>query len=311
MGDVSVVIPVYNGGETIARAIDSALAQSFGGECEVIVVNDGSTDTTAQVLAAYGTAVRIIDQPNHGLAAARNAGIAVAGGEYVAFLDADDVWMAHKLAATVDLLERTPQAVLAYSDATPVDAAGHVMGNSHIAPEFARAPSMDDLLAQYWPILPSAVVMRRAVVQACGGFCEDFHRAYEDVDLWLRARELGEFVFVAESLLRYRVTAVAERMAKYEPDYEVFNRRVRLRYGARARNLLRAAGQAYVSTLGYQGLVAMRTGDMAAARRYFIRALRYQPANLKMALRLLKTFLPAPLARALSGRTGRIRTNPA
>ena len=241
MASVSIVIPVYNGQETIARAIDSALAQSFGGECEVIVVNDGCTDSTAQILAAYGNRIQIVEQPNRGLAAARNAGIRVAKGEYIAFLDADDVWLPHKLAATVEPFERMPHAVLAYSDATPIDSAGTAIGDLHIAPEFARAPSMDDLLAQYWPILPSAVVMRRSAVQACDDFCEDFHRAYEDVELWMRAREIGEFIYVAEPLLRYRVTPEADRMLKYEPDYEVFRRRIRLRYGLRARDLLRRA----------------------------------------------------------------------
>src|SRR5579863_2411026 len=94
---VSVIIPVFNGADTIAAAIDSALAQEFGGVLEVIVVNDGSTDATSSVLDAYRGHVTVLDRDNRGPAAARNAGVRASHGEYVAFLDADDIWMSGKL----------------------------------------------------------------------------------------------------------------------------------------------------------------------------------------------------------------------
>ena len=94
---VSVIIPVFNGERTIAAAIDSALAQEFGGEIEVMVVNDGSTDATATVLEAYRGRVTVLDRVNGGPAAARNAGVRASHGEYLAFLDADDIWLPGKL----------------------------------------------------------------------------------------------------------------------------------------------------------------------------------------------------------------------
>jgi glycosyltransferase involved in cell wall biosynthesis len=300
---VSVVIPVFNGAATVARAIDSALAQHFAGEFEVIVVNDGSTDSTAAVLDTYRGQINVVDQNNSGLAAARNAAIGVAKGEYIALLDADDIWMPGKLEAMSAVLDRMPAVVLVYSDAIPVDDADAALAGSFVGAEFAHAPSMEELLSRWWPILPSAAVMRREAVEACGGFCEEFRRAYEDVYFWLLMRERGEFAYVAKPLLRYRTTPIVERMERYEFDYKSFERRVHERYGARARGLVRRTRAAYVSALGYRGLVAMNRGDTAASRRYLARALRYQPLHLKTGLRLLRTFLPAPIARALTGRT--------
>jgi glycosyltransferase involved in cell wall biosynthesis len=303
---VSALIPVFNGAATVARAVESALAQSLASTLEVIVVNDGSTDLTAAVLDLYCPQIIVVNQPNRGLAGARNAGAAIARGEYLAFLDADDVWLPNKLAVTTAALERASNAVLAYSDITAVDHEGSELPSSPITPELAHAPSMSELLTRWWPILPSAVVMRRNSYEISGGFCESFRRAYEDMDLWLRAREQGNFLFLEERLLKYRTTPVPERMERYEDDYAVFVQRVRARYGARARPLLRAIRHAHVTARGYSGLTAMRAGDMAAARENFLRALRYDPTNLKTALRLMRTFLPKAAARALSGRTRRL-----
>lgn len=300
---VSALIPVFNGADTIARAIESALAQNFAGVLEVIVVNDGSTDSTAEVLKRYSPRVIVVAQSNRGLAAARNAGAVIAKGDYLAFLDADDVWLPNKLALTAAALDRAPDAVLAYSDLTPVDNEGGELPSSPITAELAHAPSMAELLTRWWPILPSAVVMRRKTYEMCGGFCERFRRSYEDVDLWLRAREQGNFLYLDERLLKYRTTPIPERMGKYEDDYAVFEQRVRERYGARACALLRATRQAYVSALGHGGLIAMREGNMVVAREKFQRALRYKPMHLRTALRFARTFLPKSIAQALTGRT--------
>ena len=301
----SVIIPVFNGAATIAIALRSALDQEFGEPYEVIVVDDGSTDATAQVLATFRARIKTVTQANRGLAAARNAGAAAASAdtEYLAFLDADDTWRADKLALSLAALDRNPKAVLAYSDILPVDSEDAPVQESFVTAEFAHAPSMDELLRRWWPILPSSVVMRREVFVRSGGFCERFHRAYEDVDMWLRARELGDFEYVAAPLVRYHTTPIDERMARYEEDYTVFIARLQERYGADCQELLRATRRAYASSLGHRGLIAMHSGDPAAARHYLGRALHYRPLSTRNALRWLRTFMPRRIARALSGRT--------
>ena len=124
---VSVVIPVFNGATTVARAVDSALVQDFEG-FEVIVVDDGSSDSTPEALEHYGDRVRIIRQRKQGPPIARITGSAAARGEYLAFLDADDVWLQGKLRKTVALLDRNPESVLAFSNLVPVDYFGRTTG---------------------------------------------------------------------------------------------------------------------------------------------------------------------------------------
>ena len=310
MSRVSTVIPVFNSVATVERAVASVLAQRFEGEVEVIAVNDGSTDGGAEILQRFGDRIRVIDQANRGAAAARNAGAAIARGEYLAFLDADDEWLPEKLAMTVPILERNPAAVLVFSDAIPIDSNGSPTGESYVTADCAHSPTMEEMLERWWPIIPSTAVMRTVTFKACGGFVEEFRSAaYEDPYLFLVAREHGEFVYVPERLVRYRYESPGLRMEKYQRYRGVFVRRVRERYGDAARGLIRGTRRAYASALGYEGLIMMQAGDLRRARVYFARALRERPLDVKTALRLARTILPLRLARALSGRTGgRART---
>jgi hypothetical protein len=160
---------------------------------------------------------------------------------------------------------------------------------------------MAEMLERWWPIIPSTAVMRAATFKERGGFVEEFRSAaYEDPYLFLVAREHGEFAYVPERLVRYRWESPGVRMEKYLRYREVFIRRVQERYGDAARGLIRGTRRAYASALGYEGLIAMRSGDRMAARRYFARALREQPLDLKTAMRFARTYLSLKLARALS-----------
>jgi glycosyltransferase involved in cell wall biosynthesis len=304
MTGVSVLIPVFNGAKTVARAIDSALCQRFDGESEVIVVNDGSTDATAAVLTQYAGRIRVVNQQNRGPAHARNAAAELSTAKFIAFLDADDAFMPDKLARTLPKLASDKQAAMLFHDAVAVSRNGREVAPSCVSPERAHPPTMHEMLTQLWPILTSTVVMRRQTFQACGGFSEEFKFGYEDPDLWIRAREHGHFIYIAESLTYYTlIEERTERMEKYLTSQGVFFRRLRQRYGEAAEELIRRTVRSYTNWLGYQGLLAMQAGDRAAARGYFARILRRQPTHMKSVLRYLRTFLPAPIARALSGRT--------
>jgi len=131
---VSVVIPAFNLAAYLPAAIDSALAQrSPGGPIEVIVVDDGSTDETADVMARYGDVIRAIRQPNRGLVAAVDRGIAEARGEFIALLDADDEWPVDRLARHVAILEARPEVGLVHGDMTVTDRDGSVIHPSFFA----------------------------------------------------------------------------------------------------------------------------------------------------------------------------------
>jgi glycosyltransferase involved in cell wall biosynthesis len=302
MRPVSVVMAVFNGAATVARAIESALSQDYDGVIDFIAVDDGSNDPTPAILARYDGRINVIRQENRGAAAARNTGIKLAKGEIFAFIDADDVWMPSKLSKTVEALERDPKIVLAYSDAIAVNDRDEVVAKSIVPTEKAQAPSMADLLSEWWPILPSTAVLRREVAQACGGFCEEL-RSYEDPYLFMLARELGEFSYVSEPLVRYHLAPTVERMEKYWPHCEIFTRRLRDRYGIAASSRIRATHRAYATVLGYRGLMAMGRGNLPEARRCFIHALSYDPLSMRMGLRVARTYLPRVFARALTGRT--------
>lgn len=112
---ISVVIPAYNAGPYIGRAIESVLNQTVL-PAEILIVDDGSTDNTIEVVGSYGNRVRLIEQANAGASAARNAGIEAATGEWIAFLDGDDEWIPEKLERQIELLARHPDLVWAMSN---------------------------------------------------------------------------------------------------------------------------------------------------------------------------------------------------
>jgi len=310
MARVSAIVPVYNGAATIAEAIDSALAQSYP-SLEVIVVNDGSTDDTAEVLRHYAERIKVIDRPNGGIAAARNMGVAAANGEYLAFLDSDDIWAPTMIERTMAALDGTPDCVLAYTNCAVIDSEGRDLDSALIGAGVDHAPTVDEMLSRLWPIMPSAVVMRRVAFDACGGFSEEFRSyGFEDVIFWLRVREQGAFRYLPECLVKWRFSLYPNPLKTgwRKPEARItFDRILRQRYGVSADRLLAARARANRSILGYIGLRALRDGDRTSAREAFRRALQINPLRVKNILRYLKTYLPLGMVRALSGRTRDIR----
>src|SRR5215469_8446482 len=168
---VSAIIPVFNGEATLRLAIDSVFGQGFGNS-ELIVVDDGSTDSTPQIIQSYGDRLRSFRQFNSGPAAARNAGVRNAHGEYLAFLDADDQWLAGMLERTAAMLDCDAECALTYGNLLMVDSDGEDLGSCIIGQEYAHAPSMEEILGRMWPIMPSAALIRRTAFENCGGFVE-------------------------------------------------------------------------------------------------------------------------------------------
>lgn len=178
---VSVIIPTYNRSDLVCEAIDSVLAQDYR-PFDVIVIDDGSTDDTPERLAAYGDRIHRIVQPNRGVSAARNAGIAVANGEYLSFLDSDDLWEKNKLSAQMAFFRDHPEAVICQCEEIWIRNGKRVNPmNKHKKPSgMMFAPSLHLCL-----VSPSAVVIKRSLLEAVGVFDESL-LACEDYDLWLR-----------------------------------------------------------------------------------------------------------------------------
>jgi len=199
---VSVVIPVFNGFDTLSDSIRSALGQTEP-PAEVIIVDDGSTDRTSEILAGFGDQIRCTAQTNRGVAAARNRGAELARGDWIAFLDQDDLWRADKLKTLGGALAHNPQASFLYSDFEIIDESGQVICSSA-----AREWNLDWIrvfMNGRFHALPSTVLIRKDVFDEIGGFsCAFKANAHEDVEFNARAVRIAEVEFVDEPLVSYR-----------------------------------------------------------------------------------------------------------
>ena len=208
---VSVIMPVYNGAAFIGEALHSALAQTWQ-RIEIIVIDDGSTDASAEIVAdiacAHPSRIRYVHQPNSGLCAARNAAIAHATGAYLALLDCDDIWQATHLALAVASLEADPGTVLVHADVRFVDHEGHVIQdftNDRGWEDGPNEPFAALLLRRRHIACPTAVFRADAAARV-GGF--DMVYSYlgcEDRDLWLRLSLQGTVRHLAYHAADYRV----------------------------------------------------------------------------------------------------------
>jgi glycosyltransferase involved in cell wall biosynthesis len=191
-------MPAYNVAWCIGRAVDSVLAQDFRA-CELIVVNDGSTDGTRALLEGYGAVITVINQENRGMSAARNAGIRRARGTYVAFLDADDWWLAGKLSRQVDLMHGRPEIGFSSTTVRVEDDDGRLL-NLWRCPN-GSTEILATLFAQNAAIAGgcSAVMARRDLLDRVGLFDESL-RGFEDPDLWMRLAAVSGYACIDETL---------------------------------------------------------------------------------------------------------------
>jgi glycosyltransferase involved in cell wall biosynthesis len=301
MAKVSVIIPVYNGAATIGRALASVFAQTFA-DYEVVVVNDGSTDDTASVLAGYGDRIRAILLSNGGASTARNAGVSASSGDYLAFLDDDDEWMEQKLARSAPVLDQEPACSLVYTRALKVDLNGIEFGTLDGQAEGSESPTMKQLLERPWNVVPSQFMVRRDVFERCGGFHERLS-GVEDRYFLLQAREHGYFHCAPDRLLRKVSRPPYPTVLRREPQYDLFVELVRARYGSAAKGLIAGFNRERVKVLKQTSRILMKQGRPEDARRCLARVIHYEPASPRAYRKYLKTFLPirAPRSTARPG----------
>lgn len=226
---VAIIIPTYNRAQLLPRAIESALNQTCSELCEVIVVNDGGSDNTAEVVARYGDRVRYIEQGNRGLSGARNTGIRATQAELLTFLDDDDIFCPDKIARQVPVFDRWPEVALCSGRV------GFHYPDSEL--EFRAAPDVPlnepfDLapyLLKTSFIFVASVMVRRAAVDEVGCFHEPLRRC-EDYHLWVRLAAKWPAVFLDEHVANYSVAT---------PGSLTSNRAIHIDAEIRARQLLR------------------------------------------------------------------------
>lgn len=197
-----MIVPAYNASKTVGRAVNSVLAQTFS-DLELIVINDGSTDSTAEVVRSRrDERARCITIVNGGVAGARNRGLDLASGDFIAFLDADDAWRPEKLERQLDLIGQRPTAGLCFTSAELVDG-----GLRRIREEvaFSFTDFTEALLKNGNVVTGSAssTIVRRSVLERVGGFDPQLSQC-ADWDLWLRLSLATEFVVINEPLVQIR-----------------------------------------------------------------------------------------------------------
>jgi glycosyltransferase involved in cell wall biosynthesis len=196
MSLVSVVIPTYNRAFFVGEAVDSVLGQTFD-KWELLVVDDGSTDETESRLREHRESLRYIKTPHRGVGAARNVGIREARGDWVAFLDSDDLWFPNKLERQIEALHGAPGAPLCYTDEI------WVRNGVRVNPRLRHQKHWGWIFEKCLPlciISPSSALIFKGLLLELGGFDENLP-ACEDYDLWLRITLRHPVIFLDEKLI--------------------------------------------------------------------------------------------------------------
>jgi glycosyltransferase involved in cell wall biosynthesis len=206
---VTVVIAAYNRESCIGEAIESVLAQRTPFPFEIIVVDDGSTDRTADIARSYGDPVRVIIKENGGPASARNAGVRAARTPLIAFLDSDDLMLPGRLARQVDFLAKRPEVVLTFGDiiSDTYPGKGYLKSIHNLPFEPNRWLTVDkpyQRLLTRSNFVPNQTIMLRKNDYLQAGMMDESLRVSEDWDLWSRMTSMGKFAYYCAPFARVR-----------------------------------------------------------------------------------------------------------
>lgn len=293
---ISVIVPAYNSQATIVSALDSALSQQYS-NVEIIVVDDGSTDDTLEILKTYGSRITLVSQNNAGAAAARNHAARLATGDLLAFLDADDIWHPQKLALQADIFMRNPDIALCTCNVTvrhESDLTSPLPFQQLDAPNTEIISDFSAIFSNPYFGTPTIVIPKQRF-EDCKGFDESLVTA-EDIDLWLRAsygRSIGKVVGDLVLILRREAglsathtssifadnLQVIENFCNRNPDFATNNQSLVRRTKARVY-------EAWASS-------ALCRGENPLARSLLLKSLPLSP-SLRSAYLLAKTLIPGP-----------------
>jgi glycosyltransferase involved in cell wall biosynthesis len=279
---ISVIIPCYNQAHFLAEAIQSALDQDVP-DLEVVVVNDGSPDNTREVAAHFGDRIRYIEQENGGLSSARNTGIRAARGEYIAFLDSDDVYLPGALVILAGCLDNHPNVGLVCSDALLFDRKGDFGLKSQWSGR-PRNPANFRWETVEYCATPSTVMVRREVFDQVGPFDEYLKNAAEDWLMWVHISRYYDMAYIDQPLVRYRIH---DRNATRNLERIHQGNRYAVAQVIAAPHFSEYPAHFRAKLLYYRFATAWRTEPKRQALGYFLRALTTAPHQLPYGLRVL------------------------
>lgn len=287
MPKVSVIIPAYNAITYLPRALVSVSRQSFT-DFEVLIINDGSSDNLEQWFTELiDPRVKLIGQQNKGVAAARNTGIAQSQGEYIAFLDADDLWEPTKLEKQVCCLENNPQVALAHTNMGLVDWQGKSLGRVIQSP--AEGDALKKILQQN-TIVTSSVMIRKSCLEKVGVFDINL-RSSEDWDLWVRIAAIYPLAVIKEPLGYYRLhhNNMTKNWRMLEQDLQIIEKI----FQGVPDELLHLKNRSYGNANIYLAWKALQNGHHQQATYFYKQAiahyprLRYSPQCIRLSLAIV------------------------
>lgn len=200
---VSIIMPAYNSAKYIGPAIQSVIDQTFT-DWELFIVDDGSTDNTEEIVTSFlsDRRVQYVKQKNAGSSAARNHGLSLSQGKFIAFLDADDIWKPTKLEKQIEIFEKYPDVGVCGTAMELIRPSGEVFRTSDRKEFYGRA--VPDLVTGKLAVAMSSSVTRKEVFDKVGNFIEDFRPIALEYDFWLRASMEFMFYNIEEKLIQYR-----------------------------------------------------------------------------------------------------------
>lgn len=272
---VSVIIPLFNQAATVPEAVKSALAQTIV-PLEVIVADDGSTDGGGETVAGLDPRVRLLRQENRGPASARNLAARVAAGEWLAFLDADDLWLPEKLERQKAAAEADPKAALIHTDGFVVSSLDAPLPSSTFFT--GRTPPDGPRTAHKLfrtSMLTPAVMVRRDAFLSIGGFDETL-RLHEDMEFYFRLAASGaEFAYVPEPLVVVRMLERKRDALEYLSVSVEVQKKTRRAFPEYAEEL----GLSLSDTWRMLGILHLAHGNGDAARAAYFNSLRSRGPN--------------------------------
>ena len=301
---VSVVIPAYNCARYVAEAVESVLNQSCR-PLEIIVVDDGSKDNTTEILKTFEDRIVYIYQENAGEPAARNTGIRRAQGEFIAFLDADDLWLPDKLNLQMNYFDNHPEVALVYSDMKFFDETGIV--HESVKEWLKMSPPSGHIFPQLFTETlfgSGTVIFRKACVDRVGFFDELF-LVGSDYEMWLRMARHFQFGYVDRPLLMYRHhPAMATRglgrvLQNGIPWEALVIKKALMLYPQVEKELGRSAVRRRLARpYYYLGITSLNRSSHVEARKLLASSLRHWPWSLRCQIRYLATFFtPAQISK--------------
>ena len=297
MPRVSVVIPTFNCERFIGRTIDSALRQTYR-DFEIIVVDDGSTDGTQAVLAQYGNTLCCVYQANQGASAARNAALSRANGEFVAYLDADDLWEPTKLARQVEYLDANPACGFVHTEIAVIDESDtvlHARFNQETGRPIPQGECLRDIL-QRSHIQTLTVLERRQAFDAAGSFDVRLPVA-QDYLHWIQVVLEGyEVGYLAEPLGQYRwragslMSSHRRLLEDFAKIYEILLKNYRLEQSHGGEIVQLVKSQLYVNQRQLAYLERLECSG-AVARQRLRSLIREWPLRIELYMDMVKSYV--------------------